>query len=103
MADLLADLMKFRDDLGIGEMQRRTVRVEVHGGLCQLEFMPGICCGSANPGIGFELSATTSRMVGPTRDGRWRAGMGAISLTDARQLRDMLDWFIAKHESTNGG
>jgi len=94
MTSSLRELLEERALFEIGKTERDTVRFVVHGGMCELEFVPGMCCGPAQPGIAFTMKAENNRMIGPCYDGKWHAGMGCFTLADATKLRDMLDKFI---------
>lgn len=72
------------------------VEFEVAGGMCRLQFAPGMSTGmdpETNPGIGFALIGDSPGFK--ARDGKFYSGMGVFSRSDAQRLRDMLDDFLA--------
>lgn len=67
-------------------MFKDSIKMEVHGGLCDLVFTPGVSTGpegsDSRDGIGFDLFPTGERLP---------KHMGVIGRSDAKKLRDLIN------------
>jgi hypothetical protein len=95
----LEDIVMQHEEFSLGFIERNTVRVEVHGGMCHIEFIPTMSCGPAKNGLGFEMQAHKPQKMYHRAGAGWIAGTGSITRDDAIRLRDMLNRYISYTEN----